>query len=169
MQLCHTMLWNYLIRLAVVFTLTLCIVTSAQSKVEVIEFEDPDKQALYQQMIKELRCLVCQNQNLADSNADLAIDLRRKTRGLIAEGKSRKDVVDYMVTRYGEFVLYRPAFNTSNFFLWSSPILLLLIATWIAVRARNRNKTPPQEFSEEQIRKARKMMTETIVEGDHNT
>jgi cytochrome c-type biogenesis protein CcmH len=131
---------------------------SVYAKVEVVEFKDPQKQALYQQLIKELRCLVCQNQNLADSNADLAIDLRRKTRELIEQGKNKKEVMDYMVTRYGEFVLYRPAFNLSNLFLWCAPLLLLLMAVWIAVRSRNRNKALPETYSEEDRRRVRQLL-----------
>ncbi|MGI9319711.1 MAG: cytochrome c-type biogenesis protein [bacterium] len=121
--------------------------TAVFAKVEVVQFEDPDKQALYQKMIQELRCLVCQNQNLADSNAELAVDLRRKTREMIEQGKTRQDIVAFMVDRYGEFVLYRPVFNTGNLVLWLSPVLLLVIALWISVRARNRGKNNLQSFS----------------------
>lgn len=132
--------------------------TLSMAKVEVIEFEDPEKQALYQQMIQELRCLVCQNQNLADSNAELAIDLRRKTREMIEQGKSRKDIVSFMVERYGEFVLYRPAFSAANLVLWLSPVVLLLITLWIAVRVRNRGKNNIDSFTPEERLQVRGML-----------
>lgn len=128
------------------------------AKVEVVEFEDPEKQALYQQMIQELRCLVCQNQNLADSNAELAIDLRRKTREMIEQGKSRQDIVSFMVERYGEFVLYRPAFSAANLVLWLSPVVLLLITLWIAVRVRNRGKNNIDAFTPEERLQVRGML-----------
>ena len=118
------------------------------SQVEVNEFEDPDKQALYQQLIKELRCLVCQNQNLADSNADLAIDLRRRTRELIAQGKNHNQIAEYMVARYGEFVLYRPAFNLANLFLWLSPLILLVITIFLVVRSRKKAVSKDTAFSQ---------------------
>jgi len=85
----------------------------AQAKVEVVQFDDPSQQTLYKRLIDELRCLVCQNQNLADSNADLAIDLRKKVRVLINDGKTYDDVVEFMVSRYGEFVMYRPYFSVA--------------------------------------------------------
>jgi len=134
------------------------------AKVEVVQFEDPAKQALYQDLIQELRCLVCQNQNLADSNAELAIDLRRKTRELIEQGKTRQDVVAFMVDRYGEFVLYRPAFNKSNLVLWLSPVVLLIIALWIVLRARNRGKYDVKEFSESERIRVRAMLNQSHVQ-----
>lgn len=134
---------------------------SGLAKVEVVQFDDPAKQALYQDMIQELRCLVCQNQNLADSNAELAIDLRRKTRELIEQGKTRQEVVAFMVDRYGEFVLYRPAFNKSNLVLWLSPVVLLIIALWVVLRARNRGKNDVKEFSESERVRVRAMLNQS--------
>ena len=154
--------------------LVLCDTSDALGKVEIVEFEDPEKQALYQQMIQELRCLVCQNQNLADSNAELAVDLRRKTREMIEQGKTRQDIVSFMVQRYGEFVLYRPAFNTGNLVLWLSPLFLLIITLWIVIRARNRGKNNIDTFTELDRKQVRKMLKEqntgeksedTVTEG----
>ena len=90
-------------------------------------------------MINELRCLVCQNQNLADSNADLAKDLRRKTYQMIRAGKSDAQIIDFMITRYGDFVLYRPPLRPRTVLLWVGPLLFLLVALAIfisVVRAR---------------------------------
>lgn len=134
-------------------------------KVEIVEFEDQEKQALYQQMIQELRCLVCQNQNLADSNAELAVDLRRKTREMIEQGKTRQDIVSFMVERYGEFVLYRPAFNTRNLVLWLSPVVLLIVTLWIVLRARNRGKKAVDTFSEIDRQQVRKLLREQKPSG----
>ncbi len=137
----------------------------SEAKVEVVEFEDPEKQALYQQMIQELRCLVCQNQNLADSNAELAVDLRRKTKEMIEEGKTRQDIVSFMVERYGEFVLYRPAFSAANLVLWLSPVVLLMIAVWIAVRVRNRGKNSIDAFTPEERQRVSNMLDRHNTEG----
>ena len=98
--------WNLNIVLVLMLILAPYSVGSAQEPPAA--FEDPDRQALYDKLVRELRCLVCQNQNLADSNAELARDLRNKAYQMVAKGESYDDVVEYMVARYGDFVLYRP-------------------------------------------------------------
>lgn len=98
------------------------------------EFDDADKEARYKALIQELRCLVCQNQSLAESNADLALDLRQQTYEMVSQGKSNADVVDYMVTRYGDFVLYRPRFSSMNALLWLGPFIFLLAGVLIAIK-----------------------------------
>src|SRR5512138_1119680 len=92
----------------------------------------------------ELRCLVCQNQTLADSNAPLAQDLRNQIREQLKAGKSERDVIDFMVARYGDFVLYRPPFKATTVALWSGPFVLLALGAWLLVR-RVRKKAPPPE------------------------
>lgn len=87
--------------------------------------EDPVLEAKVQSLAEVLRCLVCQNQNLADSHADLAIDLKNQVRDMLRQGKSEKEVIDYMVERYGDFVLYRPPLKTTTWLLWGGPFLLL--------------------------------------------
>src|SRR3954451_8086225 len=82
----------------------------------------------------ELRCLVCQNQTIADSNAPLAVDLRNQIREQMAQGKSDRDVVDFMVERYGDFVLYRPPFKPTTLLLWAGPFLFLLLGFFFLVR-----------------------------------
>lgn len=96
--------------------LLLLIPLVGQAAIEVAQFDNPEQEARYNKLIAELRCLVCQNQNLADSNADLAKDMRRKTYEMVKTGASTEDVVDYMVKRYGDFVLYRPPFRASTCF-----------------------------------------------------
>ena len=82
----------------------------------------------------ELRCLVCQNQTLADSNAPLAVDLRNQIREQLKAGKSEQDVVDFMVARYGDFVLYRPPLKATTVLLWAGPFALLLIVIVLLLR-----------------------------------
>lgn len=115
--------------LIVLIFITLLIVSSyTQAVIEEVAFSDPKQEQRYQSLIAELRCLVCQNQNLADSNAELAKDLRRRTIELINKGKSDKQILAYMRERYGDFVLYRPPFNKTTFLLWIGPFILLLLA-----------------------------------------
>ncbi len=98
------------------------------------------------QLANELRCLVCQNQSIAESNAELAVDLRRQIREQIAAGRSDGEIVDFMVTRYGDFVLYRPPFKAATLLLWLGPALLVLAGFWTlarALRARRQAQAPP--------------------------
>jgi len=97
-------------------------------------FADPALQARYDTITRELRCLVCRSETIADSNADLAADLRRQVREMIAAGKTDQEIRDYMTQRYGDFVLYRPRMSAQNFLLWSGPALLLLVGGFAAVR-----------------------------------
>ena len=97
-------------------------------------FADAALEQRYQNLIRETRCLVCQNQTIADSNAPLASDLRRQIRQQLAEGASDADIVDYLVTRYGDFVLYRPPMKPTTWLLWSGPALLVLIGLLVFAR-----------------------------------
>jgi len=146
---------------AVLIALLCALINVAQAKVEVVQFDDPSQQTLYKRLIDELRCLVCQNQNLADSNADLAIDLRKKVRVLINDGKTYDDVVEFMVSRYGEFVMYRPPFNRSTIFLWLSPAVLLISVFSIVIwrkRSSSRASTIGSEFDKEHHEKVRALL-----------
>jgi cytochrome c-type biogenesis protein CcmH len=89
------------------------------------EAADPALEARMTRITSELRCLVCQNQTIADSNASLAVDLRRETRELLRQGKSDREVIDYMTARYGDFVLYRPPLKGSTALLWFGPAAML--------------------------------------------
>jgi len=101
-------------------------------------FDDPVLQHRYENINRELRCLVCQNQTIADSNATLAQDLRREVRDMIAAGKTDDEIREFMIERYGDFVLYRPRMSAQNFLLWAAPALLLLIAAVVLVRVVRR-------------------------------
>jgi len=101
-------------------------------------FDDPVLQDRYERINRELRCLVCQNQTIADSNATLAGDLRREVRELIAAGKTDDEIREFMIERYGDFVLYRPRMTATNFLLWAAPVLLLVIGGLAVVRVVRR-------------------------------
>jgi cytochrome c-type biogenesis protein CcmH len=116
---------------------------------------DPGVEKRLKALAEELRCLVCQNQTIADSHAPLAVDLRSQIRTQIAQGKSDGDIRDYMVARYGDFVLYRPPFRATTAVLWLGPLLLVLggvIALVIAIRrrgaARSVEAPPPKRRKE---------------------
>lgn len=118
----------------------------SQAAIESYQFDTAQQEADYKELIFELRCLVCQNQNLADSNAGLAKDLRQQTyKLLVEENASKQEVIDYMVARYGEFVLYKPPVENHTLLLWAGPALFLLfgfIALWRFIKAQ---KNAPDE------------------------
>ena len=101
-------------------------------------FDDPVLQQRYEKINRELRCLVCQNQTIADSNATLAQDLRREVRGMIAAGRTDDEIREFMIERYGDFVLYRPRMTAGNFLLWAAPVLLLVVGAFVLVRVVRR-------------------------------
>jgi cytochrome c-type biogenesis protein CcmH len=103
----------------------------------------------------ELRCLVCQNQTLADSNAPLAVDLRNQIRAQLEDGKSERDVIDFMVERYGDFVLYRPPFKASTAALWLGPFVLLALGAWLLFRRLRQRKLQPPLTEAEHSRAAK--------------
>ena len=97
-------------------------------------FDDPVLQARYEKLIGEVRCLVCQNQTIKDSNAFLAQDLRREIRRLIEEGKTDAEIGEFLVDRYGEFALYRPRMSGKTIVLWLSPLLLIGVGGYVVTR-----------------------------------
>lgn len=139
--------------------LVLCLVgllAPAQASIEAYQFESAEMEADYNQLINELRCLVCQNQNLAGSDADLARDLRRETYDMLNEGKSPQQVVDFMVARYGDFVLYRPQFKSTTYLLWLGPFLLLLCVLVLLVRRLV--TAPPPEVDAQAVARAKQIL-----------
>ncbi len=101
--------------------------------IDVYEFQNPEQEALYQQLTKELRCLVCQNQNLADSDAGLAKDLKDQVAEFVIAGQDAETIKQYMVERYGDFVDYDPPMNASTLFLWFSPLVVFILGAVILI------------------------------------
>ncbi len=122
--------------------LPLMLPLPAAAAIEAYEFETAEMEDDYNQLIYELRCLVCQNQNLADSDADLAKDLRRETYTMLQQGKSPQEVIDFMVQRYGDFVLYRPQFKSSTYMLWLGPFILLVVVLVLVVMRLRAGEKP---------------------------
>jgi cytochrome c-type biogenesis protein CcmH len=102
--------------------------------IDATSIADPALEARYLALTHELRCMQCQNESIADSPVGLASDLRREVRNMLLAGKSDDDVRNYMVSRYGEFILFRPRFSARNAWLWGAPPLFLLIGLGVAVR-----------------------------------
>lgn len=127
--------------IVLVLTMTLSIAALAQRAPvqEPMIFENPQQEERFKQLTSELRCTVCQNQNLADSDAQLAHDLRAQVHEMLLAGKSDDEIKQFMVDRYGDFVLYRPPVQENTYLLWLAPIALMLIGViilWVNIRKR---------------------------------
>ncbi|MEH6610600.1 MAG: cytochrome c-type biogenesis protein [Halioglobus sp.] len=142
------------------FSLILVLVSSSffaagsVAVIETYEFSSPELQQRYRQMSAELRCPKCQNQNIADSNAPIAQDLRRILYEQLESGSSDSEILDFMVSRYGEFVRYSPSFSGATAVLWLAPVILFLLAGLIVFislgRRRGLADQPPPELSEQE-------------------
>ena len=139
---------------------TLCLSFALQAKVAPNTSADPALEARMMVIAEELRCLVCQNETIAASNADLAVDLKNQIRIKLNEGQSQKQILDFMVQRYGDFVLYRPPLKTTTVLLWVGPFVLLSIALFMLVLnvRRRRRAAQPAALSNADAAKARALL-----------
>lgn len=133
---------------------------SAHAAIEAYEFKSAQMEASYLKLIDELRCLVCQNQNLSGSNADLAKDLRRQTYEMLMQGNSPDQVVQFMVDRYGDFVLYRPRLKSNTLLLWLGPFVLLVLVLAFVIRRmyRMQKLVPPNADA---LQRARQLLSDS--------
>jgi len=133
---------------------------SAHAAIEAYEFKSAQMEASYLKLIDELRCLVCQNQNLSGSNADLAKDLRRQTYEMLMQGNSPDQVVQFMVDRYGDFVLYRPRLKSNTLLLWFGPFVLLVLVLAFVIRRmyRMQKLVPPNADA---LQRARQLLSDS--------
>ena len=124
---------------------------------EPIVFENPQVEKDYLELSEELRCLVCQNQNLIDSNAELADDLRREVAKMLKQGKNKEQVTEFMVDRYGDFVLYNPPFKAQTWLLWGGPFVLMFFGIFILLKkiraAKEENNTDSSALTEQEKEK----------------
>ncbi|WP_019429145.1 cytochrome c-type biogenesis protein [Limnohabitans sp. Rim47] len=118
----------------------------------------PQAQARWDHIATELRCMVCQNESLASSNAELAVDLRRELRHLIEQGQSDADIRTFLVSRYGDFVLYKPVLKPMTWLLWFSPFALLLLALAVALRLVRRTPTATTPLTERERERVRQLL-----------
>lgn len=130
--------------------------------VEPREFDSREQEENYQELIEELRCLVCMNQNIADSNAELAQDLRRETYKMVRAGKSKDEITDFMVDRYGDFVMYSPPVKSTTILLWTGPFILMFAGVFIAFRQVRKNAAShgSDELSNEEQERLRSILAE---------
>lgn len=124
-----------------------------------LQFANPAQEARYQTLIKTLRCLVCQNQSLADSEADLAQDLRKIIHDRIVAGQSDAEIKQFLIARYGDFVLYRPPLQENTWLLWFGPFVLLILAAAVWLRIARR-RTAPVQLDSEQAQKVQQLLGE---------
>ncbi len=125
-------------------------------------YADPVLEARVLAVAEELRCLVCQNETIAASQADLAVDLREQIRIKLQQGQSQQQILDFMALRYGDFVLYRPRFQASTLALWLGPFALLVLALWVLSRniQRRRSEVDEQALSAEDMARAAVLLEE---------
>lgn len=146
------------------FSLMLAIAAfAAQAKEAPLTVADPVLEKRVMALSEELRCLVCQNQTLADSHAELAIDLKNQVREKLASGMSDKEVVDYMVERYGDFVLYRPPVKAATWPLWFGPFLLLVAAIFLLLRKLAKRRADTSTLSESELQRAAALLDGATV------
>lgn len=133
---------------------------SVSSPVDTYVFKDEVTKIRFNALNKELRCPKCQNQNLADSNSPIAADLRREVYELLNQGKADIEIMDYMVARYGDFVLYRPRVNSLTYILWFAPVVLILIGIVVVVLIVRRKPVVREEavLSEDQKNKLKHIL-----------
>jgi len=138
----------------------LTVNADAQSNIAQPLAQDPALEARVMDIAKDLRCLVCQNETIAGSHADLAIDLRNQIQDQLEAGKSKNEIMQYMVDRYGDFVLYKPPVKSSTLVLWLGPFLLLLLgmwALWSFIKKQSKTKQVAV-FSDQDLSQARAML-----------
>ena len=123
------------------FLTALLFSSVAFSSIDALNFSSPQQESDYHQLTQSLRCPQCQNNNIADSNATIAVDMRGKVFELLQEGKSKNDVVDYMVARYGNFVTYDPPMTASTLVLWIAPLLLVLLGLVFLLRRKPKTQS----------------------------
>jgi cytochrome c-type biogenesis protein CcmH len=131
------------------------------------EFDTPEQEEIFHKLSQELRCLVCQNQAIAESDAGLAKDLRTEIHKMLKQGKTEKEITDFMVQRYGDFVLYDPPFKPSTWLLWFGPVIAFIFGMFYAVRFFRSQKTAEDagELSSDEVERLRSLQSELDASG----
>ncbi|WP_120510297.1 cytochrome c-type biogenesis protein [Photobacterium salinisoli] len=139
-----------------------------QAAIDVYEFATPEQEATFQELTATLRCPKCQNNNIADSNAELAKDMRQKAYEMLSEGKSKQEVIDYMIARYGNFVTYDPPLMPSTLILWLGPLCFLLIgATVLVYRSRKGVVASSQQMDEKESARLHALLNDIEQEAEN--
>ena len=133
-----------------------------------VQFKNDNDKQRYEELIEEIRCLVCQNQSLSDSNAELAQDLRKEVYDMINSGKDDNEITQFLVERYGDFVLYRPPLKGNTWLLWFGPFLFLIIGSIVAItiiRKQSNSEDTDTEIDEEKEKRIAELLDDTS-DGD---
>jgi cytochrome c-type biogenesis protein CcmH len=139
----------------------------ALAGVEYRQFDTPEQEQSYKILTEELRCLVCQNQNIADSNADLAKDLRNQVYVMLQQGKSREQIAEFMTDRYGDFVLYNPPFKLKTGFLWMGPVVFFLIGIVVLwMLSRKKTTSEVASVTDQDLEQKKKRIRELLEQGE---
>ena len=154
-------MYKYITNLILAITLCSSLLVIA-APIETFKFDSAETEKIFHKLSEELRCLVCQNQNIAESNADLAKDLRLEIYNMLIQGKSEQEIVDFMVERYGDYVLYRPPFKPMTWLLWFGPILIFAFGLVYVVRfIKSQSKAKADNgMSEEDIERIKSLHAE---------
>ena len=134
---------------------------SYSQNLEAYQFDEPAQEALFNELIDELRCPKCQNQSIADSNAELARDLRDRTYFMVKEGATKQEVIDFMVARYGDFVHYQPPLTFVTSILWWGPIAVLAIGGLVILFRVRQQRSSEVELSDEERKRLAALQTQT--------
>ena len=154
-------MYKFISKLILLIVVTFSL-SAAAAPIETFKFDSPETEKVFHKLSEELRCLVCQNQNIAESNAGLAKDLRLEIYTMLSDGKSEDEIVDFMVQRYGDYVLYRPPFNPMTWLLWFGPAIVFAFGLVYAVRfmKSQSSKTQVESLSDEEIRRIKNLHAE---------
>ncbi|GAA5646579.1 cytochrome c-type biogenesis protein [Vibrio proteolyticus] len=148
---------------------SLSISTLAMAAIQVYEFDTPEQEQQFKELSHTLRCPKCQNNSISDSNAELAQDLRQKVYEMTKAGKSKQEIVDYMVARYGNFVTYNPPFTASTSILWLGPLVVIVIGFGVIVLRSRRSKvrvTQTETWDDEKESRLKALLDEEKNDGD---
>ena len=156
---------------------TLCLLavmwgSVSAAPVTIYEFDSKDKEAIFYKLSDELRCLVCQNQNIAESNSELAQDLRKQIYTMLQQGKSEDEIVDFMVERYGDYVLFNPPFKPLTWLLWLGPSMIFGVALVVVLRAiggQRKEKIDDDEYSTDDVARLDSLKSELKQSSNKDT
>lgn len=159
---------NKLLPYLVLSVTLLFSIAAGSAPIETFKFDSPDKEKVFHKLSEELRCLVCQNQNVAESNAGLAKDLRLEIYTMLSAGKTEEEIVDFMVQRYGDYVLYRPPFKPMTWLLWFGPLIIFIFGLFFAVRFIKAQSADaqPDDLNDEDVERVKSLHAATRTEQD---
>ena len=148
--------------IAFLFLFSIATTSAMAAPIETFKFESAETEKIFHKLSEEIRCLVCQNQNIAESNADLAKDLRLEIYNMLSQGKTEDEIVDFMVQRYGDYVLYRPPFKPMTWLLWFGPVIIFVLGVIFAIRLMKAQSSTvvDDSLSEEEIERIKSLHAE---------